>query len=172
MPIFATFQEDPLVLPVGQSRVGAGKSWLGVPKLANPRPPPKQMKGTEVLQWHIQHHEVSKPFGRSMSSPCPLLPVPPSTAVRPVILICSGPPLTVSNQAGGQGCSGFVLCHQQGKRDSSVLKTEVCRACFVARERAGALSRGSDGTESLRSVAAGAQGSAAQRLDSEGGRIT
>lgn len=66
----------------------------------------------------------------------------------------------------------FALCHQQGKRDSSVLKMEVCRACFVAREKAGALSCGSDGTASLRSAAAGAEGSAAQRLYREGGRRT
>lgn len=46
-----------------KQRAGAGKSWLGVQK--------KQMKGAEVSQWHIQHHEVSKPFGWSISSPCP-----------------------------------------------------------------------------------------------------
>lgn len=49
---------------------------------------------------------------------------------------------------------------------------EACRACFVAREKAGALSCGSAGTESLRGVAAGAEGSAALRWYREGGRTT
>lgn len=42
-----------------KQRARAGKSWLGVQKLATP---PKQMKGAKVFQWHIQHHEVLKPF--------------------------------------------------------------------------------------------------------------
>lgn len=54
----------------------------------------------------------------------------------------------------------FALCHQQRQCDSSVLKMEVCRAHFVAGEKAGALSWGSDGRESPRSVATGAEGSA------------
>lgn len=66
----------------------------------------------------------------------------------------------------------FALCHQQRQRDSSVLKMEVCRARFVAGEKAGALSRGSDGRESLGSVATRAEGSAAQRLYGEGGTRT
>lgn len=49
----------------------------------------------------------------------------------------------------------FALCHQPRECDSSVLKMEVCRARFVAGEKAGALFRGSNGRESLGSVAAG-----------------
>lgn len=52
-----------------KQRAGAGKSWLGVQELATP---PNQMKGTGVLQWHIQHHVMSKPFGWSIFSPHPL----------------------------------------------------------------------------------------------------
>lgn len=91
-----------------KQRAGAGKSWLGMQKLATP---PKLMNGTEVLQRHIQHHKVSKPFGWSFSSPCLPLPEPPSTATHPAILTCPLPPLTFSSDASGRAAQLFAPYH-------------------------------------------------------------
>lgn len=175
MPIFATFQENPLVLPVlmtflllqiksvgrsreqEQGRAGnapkANEGSKGVPVAY---PAPRGVK-TFLLKRLLSLSTRARATKHSRPPSHPhLLSDTSGLAAMPV--------------AGA--ARGFALCHQQGKRDSSVLKMEVCRACFVAREKAGALSCGSDGTESLRSAAAGAEGSAAQRLYREGGRRT
>lgn len=140
-------------------RPGGRKGCPGDAEVSNP------------TQCNLQHHRRLKPFWLTVSSSSLILSVLPRKScplhhlhlLSETFLIWQPVPVVGAAQT-------FALCHQLRQRDSSVLKMEVCGACFVAGQNEGDLSRSSSGEESLGSVAATAEGSAAQCLYKEWGR--